>query len=122
MSSPAGKLHYFEWEDAGGVAVVRFTTKVIREDEVIRAVFDNLVRLVDEGGVRRMIINFGGLEAFASFAIGRLIALHDRLSKAGGELILCNLSPLVAEIVDIMSLRKRFKIRNTEQDALQALA
>src|SRR6478672_7273899 len=40
MSAPP--RHDFEWEDAAGVAVVRFTTTKLRDDRLIRALFDQL--------------------------------------------------------------------------------
>ncbi len=119
MSAPSP--HYFEWEDAGGVAVVRFTTPVLRDDRIIRALFDQLDQLVN-GGRNRIVIDFGGLQAFASYAIGRLIALNDKLPGQGGRLALCNLVPLVVEIIDIMNLRKRFHIYGTQREALESFA
>ena len=121
MSKPATQ-HSFEWEDAGGVAVVRFTTSVLRDDRVIRNLFDQLDEQLVAVGQTKIVMNFGGLEAFASYAIGRLIALNDRLPQQGGRLALCNLAPMVAEIIDIMKLRKRFNIYPLERDALESFA
>jgi anti-anti-sigma factor len=114
--------HHFEWEDAGGVAVVRFTTKVLRDDRIIRSLFDQIDEQLVAAGRSRIVMNFGGLEAFASYAIGRLIALNDRLPPQGGLLVLCNLAPLVNEIIDIMKLRKRFRIYDSEREALESFA
>src|SRR5262245_447021 len=119
MSAPAPP-HYFEWEDAGGVAVVRFTTNMLREDHVIRALFDDLDQQLVGAGHNRIILNFTGLEGFASYAIGRLIALNDKLPAQGGRLVLCHLVPLVDELIDLMSLRKRFRIYATEREAIES--
>ena len=121
MSAPAVR-HNFEWEDAGGIAVVRFTNKVLRDDRIIRTLFDQLDEQLIAAGRTRIVMNFGGLEAFASYAIGRLIALNDRLPHQGGRLALCHLAPMVGEIIDIMKLRKRFNIYDTEHDALESFA
>jgi anti-anti-sigma factor len=121
MTAPSPQ-HPFEWEDAGGVAVVRFTTPSLRDDRLIRALFDQLDQQLVEAGRTNIVIDFSGLEAFASYAIGRLIALNDKLPKQGGQLALCNLAPTVAEIIDIMNLRKRFRIYNAQRDALESFA
>jgi anti-sigma B factor antagonist len=120
MTAPArGPL--FEWEDVGGIAVVRFTTPYLRDDRLIRMLFEQIDQLVDSGK-KKLVMNFTGLEAFASYAIGRLITLNTRMPATGGKLFLCCLTPMVDEIVDIMNLRKRFNITKTEAEALEQLA
>jgi anti-anti-sigma factor len=119
MPSPPG-THYFEWEDAGGVAVVRFTTKVIRDDRIIRPLFAQLDRLVEDAGRRNLVLNFRGVDAFASYAIGKLIVLNRKLQPPEGRLALCDLTPTVDEIVDIMKLRREFHIYPTEPQALES--
>ncbi len=121
MSAPAAR-HNFEWEDAGGIAVVRFTTNILRDDRIIRELFDQLDEELVATGRNRIVLNFAGVEAFASYAIGRLIALNTKLPGQGGRLALCNLTPVVAEIIDIMALRKRFAIYDNERAALESFA
>jgi anti-sigma B factor antagonist len=120
MSAPASQ-HYIEWEDAGGVVVIRFTTPYLRDDRIIRVVFEQIDQLL-AAGRSKIAMNLGGLEAFASYAIGKLIVLNDKLQPPGARLALYNLSPMVNEIVDIMKLRKRFNIYPTEQAALESFA
>jgi anti-anti-sigma factor len=120
MSAPAAQ-HYFEWEDAGGIAVVRFTTPFLRDDRIIREVFEQIDQLV-AGGRSKIAMNFGGLQAFASYAIGKLILLESKLKAPTGRLALFTLSPMVAEIIDIMRLRKHFHIYDSEREALESFA
>jgi anti-anti-sigma factor len=120
MSTPTTK-HYFEWEDAGGLAVIRFTTPYLRDDRIIRQIFEQIDQLITAGRTK-IVMNFGGLEAFASYAIGKLIVLNDKLNAPGSRLVLCSLSPMVEEIIDIMKLRKRFNIFATEREALESFA
>jgi anti-sigma B factor antagonist len=120
MSAPTTP-HYFEWEDAGGVAVIRFTTPFLRDDRIIRQIYEQIDQLIAAGRTK-ILMNFGGLQAFASYAIGKLIALNDKLKLPPGRLALCSLSPMVAEIIDIMQLRKRFHIYDSEREALESFA
>jgi anti-anti-sigma factor len=121
MSAPPAR-HHFEWEDAGGVTVVRFTTRVIRDDRIIRAMFEQLDRLVEVAGRRKVVLNFAVIDAFASYAIGKLIVLNKKLQPPDGRLALCQLTPIVEEIVDIMRLRRDFNVYKTEQDAIESFA
>ena len=118
MSAPQ-PVSTFEWTDVGGIAVVRFTVKVLRDERIIRSIFDELDRLV-ENGRTRMVINFTGLQVFASYAIGKLISLDSRIRQQAGRLVMTDLTPIVEEIVDIMNLRRRFTIMKTEREALES--
>ena len=119
MSADPSSRHLFEWEDAGGIAVVRFTTNVLREERLIRLLFEQVDQLV-ESGRNRIVFNFSGIQAFASYAIGRLITLNSKLAAPAGRLVLCCLTPIIDEIIDIMSLRKRFNICKTEREAIES--
>ena len=120
MSAPTAP-HFFEWEDAGGVAVLRFTTPHLRDDRIIRQVFDQIEQLL-AAGRNKVVMNFAGLQAFASYAIGKLIVLNDKLQGPKGRLALCCLTPMVTEIIDIMRLRKRFNIYDSEREAIESFA
>ena len=121
MPGPTGR-DFFEWEDAGGVTVVRFTTGVLRDDRIIRMLFEELERLLEQSGRKEVLMNFTGVQAFASYAIGKLISLNNKLQPPAGRLALCCLTPIVEEIIDIMNLRKRLEIHATEQEALEAFS
>jgi anti-anti-sigma factor len=120
MSAPKPP-HHFEWEDAGGIAVIRFTTPHLRDDRIIRQIFDQIDQLITAGRTK-LVMNFSGIQAFASYAIGKLIVINDKLQAPAGRLALCSLSPSVAEILDIMRLRKRFNVYDNEREALESFA
>lgn len=115
----AQKRHHTEWQEIGGIAVVRFTTRHLRDEQVIEETFDALTEL-SEQPPRRVLLNFTGLEICVSWAIGKLVRLNDRLQPPGGRLALCCLPPFIDEILRIMRLRKRFNIYATEEEALQS--
>ena len=109
----------FEWTDVGGIVVVRFTVNVLRDERIIRDLFDALDGLI-ESGRTRMVLNFAGLQMFASYAIGKLITIDNRITQQRGRLVMCELTPVVDEIIDIMQLRRRFTIMKTEREALES--
>jgi anti-anti-sigma regulatory factor len=109
----------FEWTDVGGITVVHFTVKILREERIIRDLFDAIDCLV-ESGRTRLVINFTGVQMFASYAIGKLITLDNRITHQAGRLVMSDLTPIIDEIVDLMSLRRRFTILKTEREALES--
>ena len=117
--SPTQPVSVFEWSDVGGIVVIHFTVKVLRDERIIRDLFDAIDRLIDAGH-NRMVINFTGLQAFASYAIGKLISLDSRIKQQAGRLVMSDLTPVIDEIVDIMNLRRRFTIVKTEREALES--
>jgi anti-sigma B factor antagonist len=119
MSAPAGKQS-IEWEEANGVNIVRFATPSLRDDRLIRTIFEQIDQLLIDTGRRKLILNFSGVEAFASYTIGKLVALNKNLQTPTSRLALCCLTASVNEIIDIMRLRKQFNIYPTEQTALDS--
>jgi anti-anti-sigma factor len=109
----------FQWDDVAGVTVVRFTIRSIRADEDIVYIFDELGRLVEEGHTR-LVLDFGNVQHFASLTIGKLMALHRKLQHRNGRLALCQLTPVVTEILGIMRLEGHFHIYQTQEEALQS--
>jgi anti-sigma B factor antagonist len=118
--APSSARPRIEWQDAGDVAVLNVTDRWLRDEHTIIALFDEVDRLAEASGRRQLVLNFGRVEYLASYAMGKLVGLHKKLQESGGRLALCSLTPVVAEIIDILKLRRLFHIYTTEQEALQS--
>jgi anti-anti-sigma factor len=112
--------HCFQWDDVGGVTVIRFTVRSIRADEDIHGIFEQLNRLVDEDDRTRLVLDFGAVQNFASLTIGKLVALHKKLQPPRGRLALCHLTPVVTEVLTIMGLDRLFHTYQTQEEALRS--
>jgi anti-sigma B factor antagonist len=111
---------HLEVEHIGDVTVVNFVDRKILDDQIIKVIGDQLFGLVDNEGLRKLLLNFGNVEYLSSAALGKLITLNKKLQAAGGRLILCNIDPQVYEVFEIIKLDKFFNIQKEEQTALQA--
>lgn len=109
-------------EDAGDVTVVNFVDKKILEEQSIQAIGDQLFELVDSEGRKKMVLNFTNVEYLSSAALGKIIALNNRVKKAGGKLALCKIRPDIKEVFTITKLDKIIKIVDDEQAAIQAVS
>jgi anti-sigma B factor antagonist len=107
-------------EDIGDITVVNFVDKKILDDQNIQLIGDDLFRLVDELGRRKLLLNFENVEFMSSAALGKLIRLHQRLNQVGGKLILCGISKSIMEIFEITKLDKMLKIVKDEQTGLSS--
>ena len=119
MSSPARRRR-LELEPIGDVTVVNFVDRKILDDQNIQIIGEQLFSLVDEQGLRKILLNFSNVEYLSSAALGKLITLNKKLQQAGGKLILCNIDAQIFEVFEITKLDRFFKIIKEEQAALQA--
>jgi anti-sigma B factor antagonist len=109
-----------EVEQIGDVTVVNFVDRKILDEQNIQIIGDQLFSLVDNDGLRKLLLNFGNVEYLSSAALGKLITLNKKLQTAGGRLVLCNIDPQIFEVFEITRLDKFFNIQKEEQAALQA--
>ena len=109
-----------EVEDVGDVTVVSFVDRKILDEQNIQVIGEQLFKLVDDDGRRKLLLNFGNVEYLSSAALGKLITLNKKVQSAGGRLILCNIDPQIFEVFEITKLDKFFNIQKEEQAALQS--
>ena len=119
MSSPSRRRR-LEVEPIGDVTVVNFVDKKILDEQNIQIIGEQLFSLVDEEGLRKIVLNFGNVEYLSSAALGKLITLNKKLQAAQGRLVLCNIHPQIYEVFEITKLDKFFDIQKEEQAALQS--
>jgi anti-anti-sigma factor len=118
MSSPPD-FRRLQVEPRGEVLVVRFTCPSVLEEDEAQAVGEQLLRLEAEGH-RRIVVDLAPVERIGSTTIAKLVRMHLKVRDAGGRLVFCALQPRIAEIFDILQLRRLLQIYATEQEALQS--
>jgi anti-sigma B factor antagonist len=103
-----------------GITVVRFTdTKVIDQQDINR-IGGELMEMVGEAGVRKMLLNMEGVRYLSSALLGKLISLHKALLTDKGALKLCNITAPVYEVFEITRLHRLFDIYRSEDEAIEA--
>jgi anti-sigma B factor antagonist len=113
-----------------GVTVVHFVDRKLYElgreapDEPgvgnAREVGAQLYSLVEDGGYRKLLLDFSNVEYMATHVLGKLLGLKIRVQKARGRLILCGLiNPLVTEVFRVSGFDQMFEIHRDESTALE---
>ncbi|MCS7021924.1 MAG: STAS domain-containing protein [Gemmataceae bacterium] len=120
MAGETTRRRRLEVEDIGDIAVVNFVDKKILDEQNIQLIGDDLFRLVDELGRRKLLLNFGNVEFMSSAALGKLITLHRKLQAVQGKLVLCNIAKDILEVFKITKLDRILTIVPDEQAGLQA--
>src|SRR5215813_1687411 len=115
MASSQPRRRRLEVEDIGDIAVVNFVDKKILDEQNIQMIGDDLFRLVDELGRRKILLNFANVEFMSSAALGKLMRLNQRLEAVGGKLVLCNISKEIMVIFELTQINRMIKIVPNEQ-------
>ena len=116
----AAERRWLVWEELGDVTLVRFLVQNIKNEPDILGIFESLTRLVEVQGCQKLLLNCGNLKYVASYAIGKLLQLNQKIQAAGGQLALCCPTPVVQEILAIMKLK--LNVYPTEREALDKLS
>ena len=106
----------------GDVTVVKFVDRKILDEAGIQELGAELFSLVEHDNRRSILVNFDNVDFLSSAALGKIIALNNRVKKAGGKLALCKIRPDIKEVFTITKLDKIIKIVDDEQAAIQAVS
>jgi len=112
---------FFAAESKDGVLIIRFFPRVYLTGLVAEEVGDQLFKLVDEQGCRRLVLNFANVDSLTSLIIGKLVNLQKKIQAVGGRLALCEVTPVVLEILDLLRLTTMITNLPTEQQAVESM-
>ena len=110
-----------EVEDVGEVTKVKLVDTKILDKQNIQIIGEQLFSLVDEYGLRKVVLNLQNVEYLSSAAIGKMITLDKKLFSVGGRLVLCCIDPQIYEVFKTTKLNKLFKCIKEEKIALAEL-
>jgi anti-sigma B factor antagonist len=113
---------YITVRTEGDVKVVAFKLHRITEEDNIEQLGHELFSLVDQQGCRKLVVDLQDVEYITSSVIGKLISLHRKLHRAGGALVLCNLSAKLDEVLRTSRLIDYFQSAGSVEEALARLA
>jgi anti-sigma B factor antagonist len=86
---------------------------------VIRAIGNELTKLVDDSSRPRIVVSFKGVDHLSSAALGTLLTVMNRVKAKDGHLRLCDISPQILQIFEITKLNRVLRI---EKDLAAAKA
>jgi anti-anti-sigma factor len=118
-----GESHqrWLDIEQDGEVTVVRLLCPELVRDAEVSTVGKRLLRVVQELGCRRVVLNFADVERVESGMIGKILAVQKTARALGGRVALCAINPLLAEALESLRLTRYFDIYPGPKEAVQAL-
>jgi len=108
---------YLKVRDENRVTIVEIDDKFI-DSQNRDAIARELLSLADDRSCKKVLLNLSGVEYLHSLALGHLVSLNKRLTKAGGELRICGAKPIVVQIFAATGITKLFHFFHDEQQAL----
>jgi len=109
-----------ELAELGDVTLIRCRQSRIIDEQQAQQIGDLFQVLSQDQRRKKCVVNLEGVEAMTSSMVGKLIALHKRLRAAGGQLVVCSVSPELC-VFEIGGLKKVFDIRENQAAAIMAL-
>ena len=112
MNVPATLPWELKTEDQGEDTRVYFTGRDVFLDEANTDVInERLLRLVEEKGRIRLLLDLGNVTYLTSSSLGMMLMLHRKLQGVSGRLVLINVQPHIYEIFAITNLVRLLEVR-----------
>ncbi len=115
-------LRYFRCQPDGPILVVEILRPVgsLAEEAVMREL-DDIIALTARQSTHKVVVDFQQTSYFGSSMLEALRIIWTKIEDEEGRMILCNLSPVGLEIVQIAKFDQLWPICNTREEALARL-
>lgn len=113
------RLDYKEIDGKNDSKIVSFVGDL--DTTNVNAIVDELLKLVNESGVKNIVGDFEELRYVNSTGIGVLLHFNKIVKDKGGDFILANLNDNVYEIMNIIGATAVLEIYDSLDDALGSL-
>jgi anti-sigma B factor antagonist len=113
--------HLGVWK-RGDVLIVRFGDHQILDEATVQKISDELYAVADREDCHHLLLNFASVTHVTSLMLGKLLMLRRKMAAKGGKLKLYDVEPEVRDVFAATGLHSLLDIRESEAEALQALA
>jgi anti-anti-sigma factor len=104
LSEAIARLKHHTSRLEQGVLVVTLTESRLHGEELAESLSQSLLAAVQEAAAKHVILDFRQVEAISTPCMRPLLNLRSHLKQSGGRVVLCNLAPLVAEVLTVTRL------------------
>lgn len=106
--------------EVGDVTIARFVDKKILDESVIQEVQNELIKLIEVDGRKKIVLNFDVVEFLSSAALGGFVRVNKIAKADGGKVALCNIRPEIMEVFKITQLHRIFTIVDDVESAISS--
>jgi anti-anti-sigma factor len=87
-----------------GVLVVRIDEPQFHGDPLAEAIREEIMTLLADSGSQKIVLDLQPVRYLSSAAFRPLLSLRRKLQETGGHMVLCNMSPLITELFQLLRL------------------
>jgi anti-anti-sigma factor len=91
-------------------------------DSDVAGELKTVLDLAGTPGIINLVVDLGSSDYFGSTMIGAINQLGSQFRYIGGRVALCNLSPQMNDMLEIMHLKELWMIFDTRKIALRAMS
>ena len=111
-----------ETKKIGEVTVAICRDMKLNDDLVIQEWGDQLLDLLENQKVTKLLVNFERVLFMSSSALRALITLNKKAKDSGAALVLCSIDDNIMEAFRITRLDTVFQIKKTEEEGTKMLS
>jgi anti-anti-sigma factor len=108
------RSRYFDVQVEGPVTVVKFTEAYLN-DSNIQQIGNDLAAIADELNRGELHLDFSAVTYLSSIVLGKLLTLHQRVTREGGRFVLTHVDALY-DVFNVARLDKLLEIRRQQSD------
>lgn len=82
---------------------------------------ENVTRKLEENNIVHIVLNLEHLSFMDSSGLGVILGRYKQIKNAGGEMVVCAISPAVKRLFDMSGLFKIIRLESDENYALKTL-
>ncbi|MEQ6376255.1 anti-sigma F factor antagonist [Bacillaceae bacterium S4-13-56] len=79
----------------------------------------NWKEMLEENDIKHVLLNLEGLSFMDSSGLGVILGRYKELKQAGGEMVVCSISPAIKRLFDMSGMFKIIRFEDDEVHALQ---
>lgn len=101
---------FLKLDDRGDVVVAGVNRTHLGDEENIEQLGRELISLIEQYERDRIVLDLDGVQYVTSSVVGKIIALHRRMHRDGGKLVLCGIAGDVENVLATASLLQYFNV------------
>ena len=113
------ELNQIRYQIQGDALVSSFTNKKLVDPDSIEVMGSELLALateLKEHSLKRLVLDFDGVEFFSSSALSQFVLLHKKISELGAKLVTRRLTKELLEVFQITRLDQLFEVEENSDE------
>lgn len=115
------KHDHFQITQQDNLTIARLTEAELSDDNIAKAMADELARYVRDSEPARLVVDFGEVDIFRDITAAGLLGVEKTMRSYGGELRLAGMRSHVREVFQLFGLDRVLAILDSVDEAVESL-